>query len=117
MRDREVGFRSLYEALDTTTPDGRLIFQLFAALAEFIRELTVDGTCEYFTTACTRGILPGRPPAMSAEQICDACALLAQLDNALSSITRLLGISRSAIYKHIPQLARGVGNSQLRPLS
>jgi DNA invertase Pin-like site-specific DNA recombinase len=117
MRNREVGFRSLHEALDTTTPDGRLIFQLFAALAEFIRELTVDGRRQHSTTACTRGILLGRPPAMTTEQICHACALLAQPDNALSSIARLLGISRSTIYKHIPQFARGVGNLQLRPLN
>jgi DNA invertase Pin-like site-specific DNA recombinase len=38
-----VGFRSLHEALDTTTPGGRLVFHAFAALAEFIRELITSG--------------------------------------------------------------------------
>jgi DNA invertase Pin-like site-specific DNA recombinase len=52
LRRRGVGFRSLHEALDTTTPGGRLVFHLFAALAEFIRELIVEGT--------PRG--PGRRP-------------------------------------------------------
>jgi DNA invertase Pin-like site-specific DNA recombinase len=46
LRHRGVGFCSLHEALDTTTPGGRLIFHVFAALAEFIRELIVEGTHE-----------------------------------------------------------------------
>jgi DNA invertase Pin-like site-specific DNA recombinase len=46
LRRRGVGFRSLHEALDTTTPGGRLVFHVFAALAEFIRELIVEGTRE-----------------------------------------------------------------------
>jgi hypothetical protein len=44
LRRRQVGFRSLHEALDTTTAGGRLVFHVFAALAEFIRELIVEGT-------------------------------------------------------------------------
>ncbi|WJE00878.1 recombinase family protein [Streptomyces antimycoticus] len=46
LRKRGVGFTSLYEALDTTTPGGRLVFHVFAAPAEFIRELIVQGTNE-----------------------------------------------------------------------
>ncbi|MEV0313680.1 recombinase family protein [Nonomuraea fuscirosea] len=46
LRKRGIGFRSLHEALDTTTPGGRLVFHVFAALAEFIRELIVEGTRE-----------------------------------------------------------------------
>ncbi|MEV4808618.1 recombinase family protein [Micromonospora avicenniae] len=46
LRGREVGFTSLRETLDTTTPGGRLVFHVFAALADFIRELIVSGTRE-----------------------------------------------------------------------
>ncbi len=46
LRRREIGFTSLHENLDTTTPGGRLVFHVFAALAEFIRELIVSGTLE-----------------------------------------------------------------------
>ena len=46
LRRHGVGFKSLHEALDTTTPGGRLVFHVFAALAEFIRELIVEGTRE-----------------------------------------------------------------------
>ena len=44
--DSVLGFKSLHEALDTTTPGGRLVFRVFAALAEFIRELIVEGTAD-----------------------------------------------------------------------
>ena len=44
LRTRGVGFTSLHENLDTTTPGGRLVFHVFAALAEFIREIIVSGT-------------------------------------------------------------------------
>lgn len=46
LRRRGIGFRSLHEAIDTTTRGGRLVFHIFAALAEFIRELIVEGTHE-----------------------------------------------------------------------
>lgn len=55
LRRRGVGFTSLHEALDTTTPGGRLVFHVFAALAEFIRELIVAGTCEGLAAARERG--------------------------------------------------------------
>jgi DNA invertase Pin-like site-specific DNA recombinase len=104
---RDLGFRSLHEALDTTTPGGRLVFHVFAALAEFIRELIVSGTREGIQAARARGVRLGRPPALTPEQIRHARALLAQPDNTVSSIARLLGVSRSTIYKHIPELASG----------
>ena len=61
LRRRGVGFRSLHEALDTTTPGGRLVFHVFAALAEFIRELIVEGTREGLDAARARGQRLGRP--------------------------------------------------------
>ncbi|MEV5559846.1 hypothetical protein AB0L44_39905 [Nonomuraea wenchangensis] len=57
----------LREALDTTTPGGRLVFHVFAAPVEFIRELVVEGTRE--GPAVARGQRLGRPPALTAEQI------------------------------------------------
>jgi DNA invertase Pin-like site-specific DNA recombinase len=68
LRRTGTGFRSLHEALDTTTPGGRLVFHVFAALAEFIRELIVEGTREGLDAARARGQRLGRPPAMTIEQ-------------------------------------------------
>src|SRR5664280_1628640 len=73
LRRHGVGFRSMHEALDTTTPGGRLVFHVFAALAEFSviwtrRELIVEGTREGLDAARARGTRLGRPPAMTPEQ-------------------------------------------------
>jgi DNA invertase Pin-like site-specific DNA recombinase len=105
LRRRGIGFRSLHEALDTTTPGGRLVFHVFAALAEFIRELIVDGTREGLAAARARGVRLGRPPAMTPEQVRHARDLLARPDNTVSSIARLLNVSRSTIYKYVPEIA------------
>lgn len=107
LRKRGIGFRSLHEALDTTTPGGRLVFHVFAALAEFIRELIVDGTNEGLAAARARGQRLGRPPAMNAEQIRQARAMLTRPEESVSSIARLLGVSRSTLYKHVPEIGRG----------
>ncbi|MGH3121630.1 MAG: recombinase family protein [Streptosporangiaceae bacterium] len=115
LRRGDLGFQSLHEALDTTTPGGRLIFHVFAALAEFIRELIVTGTHEGIAAARARGVRLGRPPAMTPEMIRHARALLAQPDNTISSIARLLGVSRSTIYTHIPELASGARASITGP--
>lgn len=112
LRRRGVGFTSLHENLDTTTPGGRLVFHVFAALAEFIRELIVDGTREGLAAAKANGVRLGRPPAMTPEQIRHARALFAEPDTTVASIARLLGVSRSTIYKYVPELS---ANRALEP--
>jgi len=115
LRRQGVGFKSLHEALDTTTPGGRLVFHVFAALAEFIRELIVEGTREGLDAARGRGVRLGRPPAMTAEQIRHARDLLTRPDNTVSSIARLLGVSRATIYKYVPEVTTGRQTVALPP--
>jgi DNA invertase Pin-like site-specific DNA recombinase len=107
LRKQGVGLRSLKESIDTTTPGGRLVFHVFAALAEFVRELIVEGTREGLDSARARGQRLGRPPAMTPEQVAHARALLAQPDASVASIARLLRVSRSTIYKYVPELKPG----------
>jgi DNA invertase Pin-like site-specific DNA recombinase len=108
LRRRGIGFRSLHEAIDTTTPGGRLVFHIFAALAEFIRELIVEGTHDGLAAAKACGVKkPGRPPAMTPEQVRSARTLLAQPEHSVTSIAKLLGVSRSTIYKYVPELSGG----------
>jgi len=99
LRRRGVGFRSLHEQLDTTTPGGRLVFHVFAALAEFIRELIVEGTLEGLDAARARGRVGGRPSVMTPEKLAAARALLP--DNSISAIARIVGVSRGTIYAHM----------------
>ncbi|MEV6544206.1 recombinase family protein [Streptomyces sp. NPDC051665] len=105
LRKRGIGFTSLHEALDTTTPGGRLVFHVFAALAEFIRELIVQGTNEGLDAA--RGARLGCPPAMTEEQVRHARDLLARSENTVPSIAKLLGVSRNTIYNYVPELKGG----------
>jgi DNA invertase Pin-like site-specific DNA recombinase len=107
LRERAIGFRSLHESLDTTTPGGRLVFHVFAALAEFIRELIVQGTHEGLAAARARGQRLGRPPAMAEEQIRHAYTMLTDPEASITSIAKLLGVSRTTIYKYVPELAAG----------
>jgi hypothetical protein len=93
LRGRGVGFTSLHENLDTTTPGGRLVFHVFAALAEFIRELIVSGTHEGLAAARAR--VGGRPTVVTPEII------RAARDTA---IAKLLGVSPGSLYNHIPDL-------------
>ncbi|MFI8992173.1 recombinase family protein [Streptomyces antimycoticus] len=104
LRARGIGFQSLHEALDTTTPGGRLIFHVFAALAEFIRELIVVGTHEGLAAARARGKVGGRPTVVNAELIRAARDMLPNPENSVASIARILGVSVGTLYNHIPDL-------------
>ncbi|MFF1700029.1 recombinase family protein [Streptomyces sp. NPDC058257] len=104
LRARGIGFQSLHEALDTTTPGGRLIFHVFAALAEFIRELIVAGTNEGLAAARARGKTGGRPTVVNVELIRAARDMLPNPENSVASIARLLGVSVGTLYNHIPDL-------------
>ncbi|MEU9121074.1 recombinase family protein [Streptomyces sp. NPDC048506] len=100
-------FTSLHEALDTTTPGGRLDFHVLAALAEFIRELIVQRTNAGLDTARARGARLDRPPAMTDVQVRHARDLLARPKNTVTSIAKLPGVSRNTIYNYVPELKGG----------
>lgn len=104
LRRGEVGFTSLHESLDTTTPGGRLVFHVFAALAEFIRELIVSGTRAGLTAARDRGRVGGRPTVVTPEIIRAARDMLPNPENSITSIAKILGVSPGTLYNHIPDL-------------
>ncbi len=104
LRKRQVGFTSLHENLDTTTPGGRLVFHVFAALAEFIRELIVAGTREGLAAARMRGRVGGRPTVVTPEILRAARDMLPNPDNSIESIAKILGVSPGTLYNHIPDL-------------
>ncbi|MET9794866.1 recombinase family protein [Nocardiopsis alba] len=104
LRRREIGFTSLHEKLDTTTPGGRLVFHVFAALAEFIRELIVTGTREGLASARARGRVGGRPSVVNADLIRAARDMLPNPEYSVTSIAKLLGVSPGTLYNHIPDL-------------
>ncbi|RZU48835.1 DNA invertase Pin-like site-specific DNA recombinase [Krasilnikovia cinnamomea] len=116
LRRRNIGFKSLHENLDTTTPGGRLVFHVFAALAEFIRELIVSGTREGLAAARARGRVGGRPTVMDADLLRSARDMLPNPDVSVASIAKILGVSPGTLYNHIPELRelRAAGQARAR---
>jgi DNA invertase Pin-like site-specific DNA recombinase len=101
---QNIGFMSVHENLDTTTPGGRLVFHVFAALAEFVREIIVQNTNEGLAAARARGRTGGRPTVVNADLLRQARDLLPNPANSLDSIAKLLGVSVGTLYNHIPDL-------------
>ncbi len=99
-----VGIRALHEGLDTASPGGRVVFDVFDALGDFLRELLVEGTRDGLAAARARGQRLGRPPALTPEKVHQARTMLARPENSVASIARMLGVSRSTLYKHVPEL-------------
>jgi DNA invertase Pin-like site-specific DNA recombinase len=108
LEDWEVGFRSLTEQIDTTTPGGRLIFHVFGALAEFERALIIERTQAGLAAARARGRTGGRPRAAAMQdpkRLARARELYAARDMTVGEICRLLGVSRSTFYLYVPTAA------------
>lgn len=98
---RKIGFVSLNEAIDTTTPGGRLIFHVFGALAEFERELIRDRTNAGLKSAKARGVKLGRRKALDAEGIGVAKALLKSGDMTATQVAAHVGVSRATLYRSV----------------
>jgi DNA invertase Pin-like site-specific DNA recombinase len=109
LQRRGVGFRSLQENIDTTTPGGKLIFHLFGALAEFERDLIRQRTLAGLAAARARGRACGRPPSMTPTKVALARQMYDAQQHSLAEIARTLGVSRASIYRH---LARNPADGQ-----
>jgi DNA invertase Pin-like site-specific DNA recombinase len=102
LQQREIGFRSLTEQIDTTTPAGRLQFHLFGALAEFEREIIRERTRAGLAAARARGRTGGRPVTLTPEKVAAAEAMRAG-GQPIVQIARVLGVHRATLYRHIEQ--------------
>jgi DNA invertase Pin-like site-specific DNA recombinase len=102
LRLRGIGFRSQTEALDTTTAQGRLVFHMFGALAEFERSLIRERTQAGLAAARRAGRTGGRPPKLTDDDIEAAKAMLANPDIGVTQIAHRLGVSPATLYRYIP---------------
>jgi DNA invertase Pin-like site-specific DNA recombinase len=95
---RGVGFRSLTEAIDTTTPGGRLVFHLFAALGQFERDLIRERTRAGLAAAAARGRKGGRRPVVTDDKLRRAKMLLAQGLTVREAAARIR-VGKTALYE------------------
>ena len=104
LTDRGVGLRVLTArgaAIDTTTSAGKLVFGIFASLAEFERDLISERTRAGLASARARGRKGGRRPKMTPAKLRLAMAAMGNRETNVGSLCRELGITRSTLYRHV----------------
>jgi len=99
---RGIGFRSMTENIDTTSPGGKLIFHLFAALAEFERGLIRERTMAGLASARARGRTGGRPRSLGERDLMAVKALLANDQITVAEVAKRVGISPATLYRYFP---------------
>jgi|SRR5271167_4465556 len=97
LEKRGIGFRSLTEAIDTTTSSGKLIFHIFGALGQFERDLIRERTRAGLNAAISRGRRGGRKPVITAEKLRRARALIEQGFSVREAAARLK-VGKTALY-------------------
>ncbi len=113
LRQGQVGFKVLTGSgaqIDTTTANGRLVFGIFAALAEFESELIRERTQAGLASARARGRLGGRPRKMTQETLHMAMAAMADPKANVREVARRLGVSTTTLYDYVN------GDGSLKPL-
>ena len=88
-------------AIDTTSAAGKLVFGIFAALAEFERELISERTVAGLNSARARGRKGGRPFKMTAAKLRLAMAAMGQPETKVGDLCQELGVTRQTLYRHV----------------
>src|SRR2546423_12208342 len=104
LNKRKIGFKNLTESIDTTTSNGRLIFNIFASLAEFERDLIRERTKAGLQAARARGRTGGRPKAQDPnkpKKVAMTQSLYDNKNNTIDEICKTLNISRATLYRYI----------------
>jgi len=97
LKEKGIGFKSLTEQMDTTTPHGEFLFSIFGALAQYERELTKERIKAGLIAARKRGKRGGRPKAISEEQML-AIGEALTAGTSKAAICRIFGIKRTTLY-------------------
>ena len=101
LSQRDIGFRSLSEPLDSTSEKNAGLYELVEAFAAFERDRINEHTQMGLTEARQRGVRVGRKPKLSPDQISEAQRLIDAGESA-DEVARTLGVSRATIYRALP---------------
>ncbi|MGB3013183.1 MAG: recombinase family protein [Candidatus Nanopelagicales bacterium] len=110
LEQREVEFRSLTEALDTSTAGGRLVFNIFASIAAFERQLVQERTQAGLAAARARGRVGGRPTVMTPAKIRTARRMIDD-GETLTAVGAAFSGSRTTLYRHLGTTAQTSGRT------
>jgi len=114
LEQRGIGFLSLTEAIDASSAGGKLVFQIFGALAEFERGMIRERTMAGLTAAKARGRVGGRPPALKADDLVAAKALLRDSSITVEEVAARLKVAPSTLYRHFPGGRQAIEEDDLR---
>lgn len=114
LKERNVAFRSLTERIDTTSPQGEFLFQVFGALAQFERALARERVKAGLDAAKRRGRHGGRPPALDAERLAAVVQAL-EAGATKAAVCRTFGIKRSTLLDTLARIGwQGPGRAGTR---
>ena len=105
LETRGVAFESITEKIETGSAAGKLVFHVFAALAEFERNLIRERTHAGLTAARARGRTGGRKPKLDIKQVREIRTLLRDPEVRVTDIAKRYGVSRATVYKHVGAVA------------
>ena len=101
LQDKGVGFKSVTESIDTSTPSGRFLLTVLSAISAMEREIIIERTRSGLAAAKARGRVGGRPSKLTEEQVRLARQLLQDPTNSIASVCRTLGIGKATFYRKI----------------
>ncbi|MGW4094451.1 recombinase family protein [Nocardia sp. NPDC004750] len=99
--DNDIDLLVLEQGIDTSTPGGRLIFHFLAALAEYDREMIVEGTLDGLAAAKARGRVGGRPTVLTQAQLDQAQRMYDEDTHTIAEIADMFGVGRSTLYRKL----------------
>jgi len=101
LESKDIGLKSLQEAIDTSSSSGKLIFHIFGALAEFERNLIRERTQAGLQAARARGRKGGRPKSLDKDKQALVVKLYEEKKHTIKQICQMMGISKPTLYKYI----------------
>jgi DNA invertase Pin-like site-specific DNA recombinase len=113
LHDREIGFKSLTESIDTTSSGGRLVFHIFGALAEFEHDLIRERTKAGLQAARARGRKGGRKPSMSDSDVRKAAAMLSDSQITKTQVAAHFGVTRTTLNSAFKRTKLTIGRDDL----
>jgi len=91
----------LDQGIDTTSPGGRLLFHVLAAMSEFVGDLISENTKDGLAAARARGRVGGRPSVMTPGKLRVARQMLEDGEHTITEIAATIGVGRATVYRHL----------------